>query len=473
MLIKQADNTTKLPQCRWASFYLVIGLIKGLGYLSGKLSILPAKYWLLIAVYVTGLVTQENVTTTTIAAGVGIVSHDQLTRMLQSLSWGLSEGAILTVRFVIALGIEGYLIIDDVLIPKPFASKIAFCYWDHDHSNKRHVFGQRLVFVVWSNGWITIPLLFAFWQKGPSTGKKKKRRGKGKPGRKKKRGRKVTDYSKAAKRRRALYRERKRRKGRRVRLENGLHYRSKNELARCLVWKLVRRGIQTNFILFDNWYASRENLALFERLGLYWVTRSKENAGVYYNDERLMVKEVANTVKKANYHYYDALSARVRSFEVTLADRLVKLTVIKDDTAAEAGRTKYLMTNALHLTNQEHVLWYRARWVVEVFFRDCKQYLGLAKCEVRTAEAVTSHVGLVCVAYIFLQLLKPVSHEQRPSIRVSKNALAPLIVVLQVNWQIVRQKPNGELELLSYEHLWHPLRTGILKLPCPELIDFT
>jgi predicted GIY-YIG superfamily endonuclease len=43
-----------------------------------------------------------------------------------------------------AKGADGYLIIDDVLIPKPFTKLIAFCAWDHDHSQHRHVFGQRL-----------------------------------------------------------------------------------------------------------------------------------------------------------------------------------------------------------------------------------------------------------------------------------------------------------------------------------------
>lgn len=472
MLVKQSDNTPKLAECRWAIFYLVVGLIKGLCYLSGQLSILPAKYWLVIAVYITGLITQENVTATAIAASVGVVSHDQLNRMLQGLSWSIKEGAILSVRLIMALGIEGYLIIDDVLIPKPFASKIAYCFWDHDHSSKRHTFGQRLVFIVWSNGWLTIPLLFAFWQKGPNSGKKKKRRSKGKPGRKRKPGRKVTDYSAAAKRRRARYKAHKRSKPRRVRLANGVHYRSKNELARCLVWKLVRRGIKTEFILFDNWYASAENLALFERLQLKWVTRSKDNAKVYYDEKELSVKEVANRVKKANYHYYFALSARVRSFQVKLGNRFVKLTVIKDDTAPEADRTKYLITNALSLTNQEHVLWYRKRWSIEVFFRDCKQYLGLAKCEARTAEAIISHIALVCIAYTFLQLLKPISHQQRPSIRASINAFALLQVVIRVNWQIVRPSPAGDCQPISFDDLWYPVRTGILKLPCPQLADF-
>jgi hypothetical protein len=470
VLKKQPHHTTDLPPCRWASFYLVIGLIETLGYVRAGLSLLPAQHWLAMAVYITGLITQENVTVTALAMAVGVVSHDQLSRMLASLRWGMAEGAILAVRFVEALGWEGYLVVDDVLIPKPFASQIAFCFWDHDHSLKRHTFGQRLVFVVWSNGWLTIPLLFAFWQKSPKPAVRKRRRKRGRPP---KRGRPITDYSKRALRRRTRYRARQRALRRRLRLANGVHVRSKNELARCLVWTVVRRGIRAQFILFDNWYASRENLALFERLGLYWVTRAKENARVSYAEQRLSVKQVASIVKKANYHYYSALGARVRSFQVTWVDRLVKLTVLKDDTAPERGRTKYLMTNALHLTNQEHIQWYRCRWVVEVFFRDTKQYLGLAKCEARTPEAVISHVALVCLAYTFLQVLKPLHAQDRPSIRASKNALAPLLVVAMGERRMAKPHPTGALEFLSFDHLWHPARTRFPDLPCPNLFGFS
>jgi len=142
-----------------------------------------------------------------------------------------------------------------------------------------------------------------------------------------------------------------------------------------MVWKLARRGIRAEFILFDNRYASKENLALFECLGLYRVSRTKENAKVYFQEQRLSVKEVGAQIKRANYHYYPAVGARVRSFEVKLVNRLVKLTVIKDDTAPETGRTKYLITNALRLSNLEHLLWYRRR-VVEVLFRDARAVSG-------------------------------------------------------------------------------------------------
>ncbi|MEW6729951.1 MAG: transposase [Acidobacteriota bacterium] len=363
MLVKQANSTPKQPECRWASFYLAMSLMAALSNCVGNLC--PTAYCLAMTVYISGLITQTNAQTTRIAENVGILSHDQLTRMLRALGWGISSGAICAVKFIELIGISGgYLIIDDVLIPKPFAALIAFCGWDWDHSRHYNVFGQRLVFVVWCNGNLIIPLLFAFWQKDTTKPRKHKKRARGRP---RKKGRPITDYCAKAKTRRQQYRRKRKVKLRRKRLPNGVHYRSKNELARVLVWKLMRAGIKCEFILFDNWYACEDNFTLFERLHLFWVTRVKENAKVYYQQQRIEVKEVGATVEKANYHYYDAISARVRSFQVLILDCIRKLTVIKDDTAPEAGRTKYLLTNAAHLTNLEHIFWYRRRWSIEVF----------------------------------------------------------------------------------------------------------
>jgi hypothetical protein len=461
VLIRQANSTPKLQECRWASYYLVISLIAVLSSNVGNCC--PTAYCLAMAVYITGLITQPNAQTTLIAANVGMVSHDQLSRMLRALGWSISSGAIWVVRFIEYLGItNGYLIIDDVLIPKPFAELIAFSGWDWDHSRHYNVFGQRLVFVVWSNGCLTIPLLFAFWQKDPNKPGKRKKRKRGRPCKK---GRPITDFSAKARERRTEYRRKRKARLKRKRLPNGVHYRSKNELARVMVWKLMRVGIKCNFILFDNWYASEENFALFERLHLYWVSRTKENAKVCYLQQRIQVKEVAATVEKANYHYYDTINARVRSFQVTIADHIRKLTVIKDDTAPESGRTKYLMTNATWLTNMEHIFWYRKRWSIEVFFRDIKQHLNLTTCEARNEDAIIAHVVLVCIAYTFMQLLKPLDNQQRPSIGSTIKTIAPLLVV--ANGHFARPNSSGSFQVVYFDHLVSVLRTGFPNIPCP------
>jgi|GEM_PF-6724211 len=71
-----------------------------------------------------------------------------------------------------------------------------------------------------------------------------------------------------------------------VRLASGTRFRTKNELARLLVRKLVRRRLKVDYVLFDNWYAAQQNLDLFGRLRRHWVTRAKSNLKVEYEARR-------------------------------------------------------------------------------------------------------------------------------------------------------------------------------------------
>jgi len=462
-------NTASV-RSRYATFYLIGRVLMGLWpvVVRGSLPLTPA-----LVVYLTGLITQDNITATAIAAQVGVVTHDDLTRLLRNLGCNLSVGACLAVRLIEALGLEGWLIIDDVLIPKVFAKAIAFCGWDHDHSQHRHVFGMRLVFVVWSNDWLVIPLLFAVWQKDPTKKPQKKRRKKARQAAK---GKVKSATGKQTKVARKRQRRRKRTpRPKVVRLPNGVRFRTKNELARAMVWKLQRRGVQADYVLFDNWYASDDNLRLFERLKLHWVTRSKHNLKVEYEGNKMTVSQVAATVKKPCYHYYKALRARARSFRVKRDGRILLLVVIKDDRSQEGGRTKYLLTDDLSLTTCEVVKWYRKRWPIEVFFRDCKQLLGLCDCEARSAEAIVSHIVLVCVAYTLLQLFKPASKQPRPSVCVIKHELTPLVMLFGKHSGLVahRQSPDGLLSKVDLKHFLNPVRTRLPQLVIPKRLVFS
>jgi hypothetical protein len=456
-------HNTSDDLCRWAVFYVLGRLLTTLRPLFADLGLRGS---LAVVVYLTGLLTQHNVTVTEIATQVGLVSHDTLRRMLQTLGVTLTAGLCLVVRLVTRLSAEpGALLIDDVLLPKPFARAIALCYWDYDHSTRRNCFGQRLVFVVWSNGKLLLPLRFAFWQKDPRRKPKKPKR------------QKATGKTKGPG---ALARCRTRRKRtpqskRRLRLPNGVHYRTKNELAQALVWRLVRRGLPVEYVLFDNWYAAHGNFRLFEWLRLKWVTRAKGNYRVLFGGRSLTVSEVAATVQKANYHYYAGLQARARSFVVAKEGRSLTLTVIKNDRGPEGGRTKYLLTNATGLTTRQVIAWYRRRGAIEVFFRDCKQYLGLGRSEVRNMTEIISHVFLVCVAYTALQRLKPKQHEQNVSVRADKHALAPLLLlVLPTGERCARcLLANGTGEMIALAHLLTPVRTRLPALPLAEHLDFT
>ncbi len=111
-------RSTAETACRWAVFYLVSSVLATLRPLTVDLGL---RISLTLVVYLTGLITQQNITATEIATQVGLVSHDSLRRMLAGLSLTISLGLTLSVRLIVALGgAPGWIAIDDVLLPKPF-----------------------------------------------------------------------------------------------------------------------------------------------------------------------------------------------------------------------------------------------------------------------------------------------------------------------------------------------------------------
>jgi Transposase DDE domain len=95
------------------------------------------------------------------------VSHDHLTRLLQATWSGqtLLELAVRT-RFVWE---RGDLIIDDTVLPQPFATAIAGLAWVFSSQERKPVYGVSLVWLVWTTGTLRIPLSMRLWhQGGPS-----------------------------------------------------------------------------------------------------------------------------------------------------------------------------------------------------------------------------------------------------------------------------------------------------------------
>jgi hypothetical protein len=61
---------------------------------------------------------------------------------------------------------RGYLIIDDTVIPKPFATAIEGLAWVFSSRERRPVSGLCVVLLVCTNGTVWIPLALRLWRKG-------------------------------------------------------------------------------------------------------------------------------------------------------------------------------------------------------------------------------------------------------------------------------------------------------------------
>jgi putative transposase len=154
-----------------------------------------------------------------LAEALETVSHDRLTRLLQS-DW--SGQTLLELAFrTLFVWERGYLILDDTVLPKPFATAIEGLAWVFSSQERKPVYGFSLVLLVWTNGTLRLPLGLRLWRKaGPS----------------------------------------------------------KYDLAlELLSYARNRLRCRPEYVLFDAWYPSRALLKRIRDYGWYFVCRLKKN----------------------------------------------------------------------------------------------------------------------------------------------------------------------------------------------------
>ena len=103
-----------------------------------------------------------------LAEALETVSHDRLTRLLQG-DWSGHTRLEVACRTLFVWE-RGFLIIDDTVIPKPFATAIDGMAWVFSSQERRPVCGLSLVLLIWTDGTLRVPLGLRLWRKGgPST----------------------------------------------------------------------------------------------------------------------------------------------------------------------------------------------------------------------------------------------------------------------------------------------------------------
>ena len=148
----------------YAVIYVFRMIIASLVSITGYASYRSAKSLLCITVYVSGLtVLERKQTQSNIAKTLKLVTHDAINRLAEEIGEMFHQVALEVIYLLTAISNDGFIILDDVIIPKPFSRWVAGVYVDYDCTQKRHIPCQRIVVVIWSNGVIYVPLAFAFF----------------------------------------------------------------------------------------------------------------------------------------------------------------------------------------------------------------------------------------------------------------------------------------------------------------------
>ena len=191
--------------------------------------------------YVAGLIiVEKNANCCKMAEKLGLVSHDKLTRILGQGEGLVSKLGLIFINFCLSQTTGGFVILDDVLIPKRYSKTIEGVYNEYDHVDKERVKGMRLVMLIWSNGKVRIPIAWAIWHKEDKT---------------------LIGFTKKGQ---PKYKH----TGLCLLKINGqaLPYKTKNRIGLELLTKVIEKGLKPHYIAVDSWYGGKINLQHFQRL---------------------------------------------------------------------------------------------------------------------------------------------------------------------------------------------------------------
>lgn len=350
------------------------------------------------------IVLPKGPTLTRIAAAFGLQSHDTLRRALLDETWQPRTLMTVLVQCLSPFWATwmgwgpGYLILDDVLLPKPFSRVMESAYYLHDYVRGRKSWCICLVVLVWSNGVVTVPLGFALWhQKGSAY---------------------LATHHQA--------------------------YQTKRQLAQGLIRQAVEAKVPFDYLVFDSWYASRGFLTwLHQEKKLRFVTalscptrlrwplppadrpRGRGRPPCYVTEA---CQDLVPRLGLSAFPPYPSLGLRAKAFRVNLrrvsAPQQADLTLVvvphyrkprrewaHKEPKAFRHPHKYLLTNIPDWTVRQIIQGYQSRWDIEVFFRNLKQFLGLEAGQARRVAPMERYLTLCLVGYTLLALLR---EELRP-----------------------------------------------------------
>ena len=227
---------------------------------------------------------------------------------------------------------EGVLVLDDSTLDKPYArnTELVSFHWSGKHH--RVVRGINLQTLLWTDGIQLIPCDFRVYE-GTADGA------------------------------------------------------TKNEAFREMLQIAKERNLSPNYVLFDSWYGSLDNLKFLRSLGWSWLTMLKKNRLVNPDEtgnRAIETVEIPPSGKRVHLKGYGF----IRVFRVKRGDEW-----------------QYWATNELSMLSQVREALQSMGWGIEIFHRGLKQNCAVERSQVRTARAIKAHLSFAIRAFLRLEVM--------------------------------------------------------------------
>jgi hypothetical protein len=174
-----------------------------------------------------------------------------------------------------------------------------------------------------------------------------------------------------------------------------------------MVRTAIKQGIRFDYLLVDSWFTSFElvKFTVTRKIKCHFLGMVKNGTTKYeYKDKDLNFKEILNSLKHSTkMKYLKKLNCWHYSVIVDFKGIKVKLFFCR---MSKRGKWHGLLTTNLDLSFEKAFEIYSTRWTIEVFFKECKQYLRLGKCESRDFDAQIAATTIVLLQYNIFSIVK-------------------------------------------------------------------
>lgn len=175
-----------------------------------------------------------------------------------------------------------------------------------------------------------------------------------------------------------------------------------------MIKRAVKNGFIADYVLVDSWFVSENFIksirsikkSMLHVLGMCRMDKRKyEIAGCQYSAKALIAKygHTKRICRKLHMQYIK-LSVKYKGIPITL--------FFVRQGYSEHAKWRLVVTTNTKLGFIKAMEIYQIRWSIEVYFRDCKQYLNFGKCQSNDFDAQIADITISMIQHHLLTLLK-------------------------------------------------------------------
>jgi hypothetical protein len=278
------------------------------------------------------------------------------------------------------------IIVDDTMFERLRSKKVELLANVHDHAAKganKFKRGFRMLTLAWTDGVTLIPMMFRHL----SSADKKSR---------------YNEMNGQIDKRTIGYRIRK----------EAISTATENLLS--MLRQAKKAMIPAKHVVFDSWFSFPSTMMSICEIGFDVVCRLKDTTKIKYwfGGKKQTLKEIYTANKKRCGRAKYMLSVEVMIYNDKEETRRARIVFVRD----RNNRKKWIAFGSTDMTLTEDgiIELYGKRWDIEVFFKICKSYIGLAReFQGISYDSMTAHTTVVMTRYIMLAVQKRQNEDPR------------------------------------------------------------